>query len=131
MESKGLVPASFAMPAAPAPGKERRKQHLKPAAAAVEVEEEGAVTLGGREHRQLKRKKVAGSKRRHEEGEEGDSSTPTARRKTHIQRTGSNTAAPRKESFVVELPCTVRSFSEAIWRACPKYFSQALGNGGR
>jgi translation initiation factor IF-2 len=30
-----------------------------------------------------------------------------------LQRKGTNTAAPRKENAVLELPCTVRSFSEA------------------
>lgn len=31
----------------------------------------------------------------------------------HLVRKGTNTAAPRKENVVLELPCTVRSFSEA------------------
>lgn len=38
----------------------------------------------------------------------------TMRRKTRrLTRKGTNTAAPRKSSIVVELPCTVRTFSEA------------------
>ena len=41
-------------------------------------------------------------------------SDPACGRRTHIRRTGTNTAAPRRENVVVELPCTVRSFSEAI-----------------
>ena len=75
--------------------------------------EEGATTLGGREQRQLKRKKTATARRRKPEDEE-DGSTPSLRRRTHIKRTGTNTAAPRRENVSVELPCTVRSFSEAI-----------------
>ena len=35
------------------------------------------------------------------------------RRKTNRTRTGVNTSAPRKSNIVLELPCTVRSFSEA------------------
>ena len=36
------------------------------------------------------------------------------RRRTRLpRRTGANTAAPRKGSIVIELPCSVRSFSEA------------------
>jgi translation initiation factor IF-2 len=42
------------------------------------------------------------------------SRTDAPRRRTRLpRRTGVNTAAPRKGSIVVELPCTVRSFSEA------------------
>ncbi len=80
------------------------------------VEEEGGTGLGGREQRQLKRKKSSAVKRRGDESEEGETQTGAIlRRKTHIKRTGANnTAAPRKESVVVEFPCTVRSFSEAI-----------------
>ena len=35
------------------------------------------------------------------------------RRRRTLTRTGKNTAAPRKSRVVLELPCTVRSFSEA------------------
>ena len=72
------------------------------------------MTLGGREQRQLKRKKAATVKRRKADGEEEESTVSTARKRTHIRRTGTNTAAPRRENIVVELPCTVRSFSEAL-----------------
>jgi translation initiation factor IF-2 len=42
-----------------------------------------------------------------------DDSTPRYRSRRRKQRKGENTAAPRKENVVLELPCTVRSFSEA------------------
>ena len=63
----------------------------------------------------MKRKKTA-TTRRHRDGEEEETATPAAitRRKTHIRRTGTNTAAPRKESVILQMPCTVRTFSEAI-----------------
>ena len=84
------------------------------AAVVVEKDEDGAVTLGGREQRQLKRKKAATVKRKPaEEGEEEVVVSPL-RKRTHIRRTGANTAAPRRENVTVQLPCTVRSFSEAI-----------------
>ena len=35
------------------------------------------------------------------------------RRPTRLTRKGTNTAAPRKSDIVVELPCTIKSFSEA------------------
>ncbi len=39
---------------------------------------------------------------------------PIRRRTSRLTRKGTNTAAPRKGSVVVELPCTIRSFSEAV-----------------
>jgi translation initiation factor IF-2 len=91
------------------PSRERPRKSSR-----VEVDErEGAApTLGGREQRQLKRKKT-GATRRRSNGEEEESSTPT-RRRTHIKRTGTNTAAPRKSKATIHLPCTVRDYSEAI-----------------
>jgi translation initiation factor IF-2 len=104
------VPPSELLP----PPRERRRGGIPKDI--VESEEEGPLTLGGREARQLKRKKTA-TVRRHQDDDEEEVTTaiPTiTRRKTHIKRTGTNTAAPRKESLVLEMPCTVRTFSEAI-----------------
>ncbi|MEN6498217.1 MAG: translation initiation factor IF-2 [Thermoguttaceae bacterium] len=84
---------------------------------AVVAEEEGAgggsVGLGGREHRQLKRKRAATARRVQGEDEETPAVVrPTARQ---LRRTGSgSTAAPRKNNVVIELPCTVRSFAEGL-----------------
>jgi translation initiation factor IF-2 len=95
------------------PARERRRvlrEHI------VEpTDEEGPIALGGREARQLKRKKTA-TVRRHRDDEDEETPLPTTitRKKTHIRRTGANTAAPRKEKVVLEMPCTVRSFSEAV-----------------
>ncbi len=44
---------------------------------------------------------------------EEETETPRMAPRT-LRRTGANTAAPRKNKVVVELPCTVRSFSEAV-----------------
>ena len=52
-----------------------------------------------------------------------------SRRRTHIRRTGANTAAPRRENVSVELPCTVRSFSEAIGVPARDHPGQAAGTG--
>ncbi|MGW8257683.1 MAG: translation initiation factor IF-2 N-terminal domain-containing protein, partial [Thermoguttaceae bacterium] len=95
----------------PLPVWERRKEKRE----AVANREEGSpLALGGREARQLKRKKSA-SARRHRDEEEMEVHSPTiTRKKTRIKRTGTNTAAPRKESVVLSMPCTVRGFSEAI-----------------
>ncbi len=80
-------------------------------------------TLGGREHRQLKRKQAATTTRRRTEEEE---SRPRARRRKRIKRTGISTAAPRKGKVVVQLPCTVRSFSEAIGVPVPTILGKLM-----
>jgi translation initiation factor IF-2 len=48
-----------------------------------------------------------------DEREERDSTAPIRRPRTLSRRRNVNTAAPRKEKVVLDLPCTVRSFSEA------------------
>lgn len=73
----------------------------------------GLSALGGREQRQLKRKRAATVRRTGDEEEGASTGTSTVRR-THIRRTGAKTAAPRKGKVVVDFPCTVRSFSEAV-----------------
>jgi len=110
-----LLPADLMGVPLPDGTRERSRRVSRTAMLPVEREEEGtAATLGGREQRQLKRKKSAGAHRRKpEEGEEDTTASPL-RKKIRIKRTGTNTAAPRRENATVELPCTVRSFSEAI-----------------
>ncbi|MHC4177684.1 MAG: translation initiation factor IF-2 N-terminal domain-containing protein, partial [Planctomycetota bacterium] len=102
------APAEEVMPPeTPVPGRDRPRRGGRPAAA----KDEHAPTLGGREHRQLKRKRAA-TVRRQRTDADGELPTP-ARRRTRIKRTGANTAAPRKGNVVCQLPCTVRDFSEA------------------
>ena len=60
--------------------------------------------LGGREQRQL-------SRQRQSRGRVGDSRPRRAFRRT--KRSGISTAAPRKGKVELQLPCTVREFSEA------------------
>ncbi|NQT12788.1 MAG: translation initiation factor IF-2, partial [Planctomycetes bacterium] len=90
------------------PSKERGRRGVR---AGVKPPEEGsATTLGGREQRQLKRKRGAARRRRSDE--DGDRPIPQRRR---LRRTGNvSTAAPRKSDVVLQLPCTVRTFSEAL-----------------
>jgi translation initiation factor IF-2 len=107
------IPADVEIPLVemPIPVWERRREKREEA---FERDEDGPLALGGREARQLKRKKSASARRHREEDEEETLQPAITRKKTHIRRTGANTAAPRKEKVVVRLPCTVRSFSEAI-----------------
>ena len=66
-----------------------------------------SALLGGREARQLNRKRT-GRGRRGRDDERGSRRGPLRR------RSGVSTAAPRKGNLTLEMPCTVRSFSEAI-----------------
>jgi translation initiation factor IF-2 len=68
-------------------------------------EGEGRPMLGGREQRQLQR-------RRNANRSESDDQ-PTRHISRRLKRSGTNTAAPRKERATVLLPCTVRDLSEA------------------
>ena len=68
---------------------------------------DGAL-LGGREARQLNRKRVGRGRRGRDDDRGG------ARRGLLRRRSGVSSAAPRKGNVAVEMPCTVRSFSEAI-----------------
>jgi len=104
---EAVAPGEVAPVEPPVPGRERPRRGGRGAAA----KDEKAPTLGGREARQLKRKRAATARRRR--GGEEDETAP-ARRRTRIRRTGANTAAPRKTNVVIELPCTVRSFSEVL-----------------
>ena len=80
--------------------------------AGVKAEDDVSPTLGGREQRQLKRKRTASARKRRT-GDEDEAQAPSRPRR--LRRTGSvSTAAPRKSSVVVQLPCTVRTFSEAL-----------------
>jgi len=107
-EQKGKAAGAGETTDAGAAARERRR----PARPGRAGPEEESPKLGGREQRQLKRKKAA-SERRRRTGDD-DTRTPPIRRRRRIRRVGTNTAAPRKSNVVVQLPCTVRSFSEAL-----------------
>lgn len=51
------------------------------------------------------------------------------RRRRTITRTGRNTAAPRKENVVLELPCSIRSFSEAAGVSAAQVLKTLMGMG--
>ncbi len=72
------------------------------------IDSEDAPMLGGREQRQLSRQRQSLRER--------DSATDEYRPRRTLRRprrTGVSTAAPRKEKVSLQLPCTVREFSEA------------------
>ena len=106
--------------AAPA-AKERGRRGAR---APLTKDDDAAPALGGREQRQLKRKRDASARRRRT-GDDEDQ--PTVRKVRRLKRTGTtSTAAPRKSNVVVQLPCTVRSFSEALGLPVPQVLAKLL-----
>ncbi len=102
-EVEPVVPAEVVEPVG---GKDRGKKGKR----LVGQGDDSSGTLGGREQRQLKRKRAAVGRRRRDEDE-----TQTPRQFKRLRRTGTaNTAAPRKHRVVLTLPCTVKSFAENL-----------------
>jgi translation initiation factor IF-2 len=85
-------------------------------------------TLGGREARQLKRKSVAAAGKKDRPGVEGEDESIVIPRRAprQIKRTGANTAAPRKSKAVLQMPATVRTFSEAVGVPAAKVLGKLL-----
>jgi translation initiation factor IF-2 len=83
----------------------------------------GEDLLGGRELRQLHRKRVTEKR-----GDDDDG--PLRRRRTSRPRkSGLSTAAPRKANASIQVPCTVRAFSEAIGLAASEVLKKLLSFG--
>ncbi len=86
------------------------------------------LALGGREARQLSRRRLTG-----EPASKiislGDDDSPRFRSRYKPKKHAANTAAPRKSHVVVTIPCTVRSFSEALGVRAPQVLAKLLGMG--
>ncbi len=84
----------------------RRGRSSKPKGSADEAGLAGMAShrADRKRRRTTKQNKVAGDR---------DQESPPPRRRRTLVRRGTNTAAPRKGKVALELPCTVRSFSEA------------------
>ncbi len=80
------------------------------------------ANVGGREQRQLRRTRGSSGRR-------GGNFDYRPRRSYRPKRTGTNTAAPRKGKVVVELPATVRSFSESLGVSVRDVLGKLLGFG--
>ncbi|MGQ9506050.1 MAG: translation initiation factor IF-2 [Thermogutta sp.] len=88
-----------------------------------EEEADTGEGLGGK----IKRKKEV---IRVEEEEEHEELEPTTVQPTRLRRTRSvSTAAPRKSSIVLELPCTVRAFAEALGLPAQKVLAKLFEMG--
>jgi translation initiation factor IF-2 len=125
-ESRPPRPGAPAAPAEAPPltaGRDRGRKGAR-GPVAEDGEGRGPATLGGREQRQLNRKRVTPG-RKLRSGEDDDAAMRSARRR--IKRIGgTNTAAPRKSNVVLELPCTVRTFSEALGVPVNRVLQQLL-----
>ena len=86
---------------------------------------EGGDLLGGREVRQLARKRS--TDRRGRLGDDDDRGM--RRRRPQRQRKTVSTAAPRKTNASIQVPCTVRAFSEAIGLAASEVLKRLLAFG--
>ncbi len=85
--------------------------------------EEGKPMLGGREQRQLARRRVSPTL----DGEERPQRF--GRRPRRMVSSGASTAAPRKELVTVQLPCTVRELSEAAGVSAPEILRILMAEG--
>ncbi len=76
----------------------------------------------------MKRKSVAAAGRKDRVGGEGEeeSIVVTRRAPRQIKRTGANTAAPRKGKAVLQMPASVRTFSEAVGVPAAKVLGKLL-----
>jgi translation initiation factor IF-2 len=86
---------------------------------------EGGDLLGGREVRQLARKRSTDRRGRFGEDDERGS----RRRRPRHQRKTVSTAAPRKSNASLQVPCTVRAFSEAIGLSASEVLKRLLAFG--
>ncbi len=120
MRKVGAEPAE---PVQEPTGRDRKR----PSRAASADESLLDTALGGREARQLNRKRQAEARRQ----EPGDEDRPIRQVRVRTSRSGRNTAAPRKGKAVVELPCTVRSLSEAIGVPTNQILYKLLAMGGK
>ncbi len=123
-------PAATGAGAAPPPSAPRNSRREKPKRGA-KFAEATADLLGDREQRQLNRKRGTGEPARRPGDEEGE--TPPVRRRSLVRHrrvsSGANTAAPRKGKVTLDLPCTVRSFSEALGVPAQQVLKGLLGIG--
>ena len=81
-------------------------------------------SLGGREQRQLGRKKITDGR-----GMGDDDFASRRRRGSRPRKSGASTAAPRKTNASIQVPCNVRAFSEAIGLSASDVLKKLLSFG--
>jgi translation initiation factor IF-2 len=129
-KAPGRAPAPVPPPLGkPGPLTREARDRKKGGGKAAPVEgEEFKGALGGREARQLNRKRHAAEQaKRPARADDDDAPSRTGIKR--IKRMGTNTAAPRKTKVTIELPTTVRSFSEALGISASQVLGKLLGLG--
>ncbi len=131
--SRGTGPAPVPPPLGkPGPlTRESRDRNKKGGGKGAPVDgEEFKGALGGREARQLNRKRHAAEQAKRTRGDDDDSASRTGLKR--IKRMGTNTAAPRKTKAIIELPTNVRTFSETLGISASQVLGKllAMGLGG-
>ena len=112
---------------APLSGKGSKRR--RPGAVEEEVNRNMAGLAAARLDRQKSRKVRARARVETTETEEEREAAPVRRPKKLVRRHGASTAAPRRESAVLMLPCSVRSFSEATGVATGQVLKYLMGMG--
>ncbi len=124
---KGGKPEPEPVVEAPLSGKGSKRR--RPDGVEEEVDGKMAGMAAARLDRQKSRKVRARARTETPEGEEEREVAPVRRPKTLVRRHGASTAAPRRESVVLELPCTVRSFSEGTGVGSGQVLKSLMGMG--
>lgn len=125
---KGKGPGGPARGPAPPPllplgeGKDRNRRGGKPAGGEFDA------ALGGREQRQLSRKRT-GADTQNKRITLGDDDRAERIRRARPKQKHSGVTAPRKGNVTVQMPCTVRSFSEALGVRAPQVLGKLLSLG--
>jgi translation initiation factor IF-2 len=124
---KGGKPEAEVVVEAPLSGKGVKRRRAD--GTEEEVDGKMAGMAAARLDRQKSRKVRARARTETPEGEEEREAAPVRRPKTLVRRHGASTAAPRRENVVLELPCTVRSFSEATGVGSGQVLKSLMGMG--
>jgi len=124
---KGVKPETEPATEAPLSGKGTKRR--RPEAGEEEVDRNMAGMAASRLDRQKSRKTRARARTETPETEEEREVAPVRRPKRLVRRHGSSTAAPRRELATVELPCTIRSFSEATGVSSGQVLKTLMGMG--
>ena len=131
----GAVPAAF-LPAGGltefknAAEKARGSKHKRPGTEDDEAEVRKKIGAGVSQARaERAKKKIRGPEDVEDESLRSEVDDRRAAKRKTLVRRGNNTAAPRKEKSALELPCSIRNFSEATGVTAAKVLKSLMGMG--
>lgn len=109
--------------------KARGSKHKRPGTEDEEAEVRKKAAAGVSQARaERTKKKIRGPEDVEEEARAEVDDRRSSKRKTLVRR-GNNTAAPRKDKSSLELPCSIRNFSEATGVTAAKVLKSLMGMG--